>query len=275
MTLPHDQDTHHEILVHGGALPRAPYGLAMIRLICWLSAAVLICCVAACAPGSGSRSAAGDWPGCDSFDTQREAQRYFDRHRPDRAYVNKDGRVCVSLAGGRSKTTQTTSNAPSAGDGCRTQRKPVVVLLSRASYPQTTLHIEHAVAAGQPWVLEIERAGEDAKRDEWERVSGDGWDVDGDGQTDDRDEWPMAMTSRAGGAGRTASVALVAPSDNRGAGATIANRLRAFCDGQRFKVCMHGRRPAQTSIVVIAHDGRGSRQTVTSAPPLRCKGPTL
>jgi hypothetical protein len=43
-------------------------------------------------PGAG----ASTWPGCDSFDTQPEAQAYWESHgRPAEADGDGDGRVCV------------------------------------------------------------------------------------------------------------------------------------------------------------------------------------
>src|SRR6185503_13201904 len=76
-------------------------------------------------------------------------------------------------------------------------------------------HISDAIAAGEPSLLHIDRADEDAHRaaslaDYPPRTGYD------------RDEYAPAM-SREGGAG--ADVRYIDPSDNRGAGATMGNAL--------------------------------------------------
>jgi hypothetical protein len=48
----------------------------------------------------------------------------------------------------------------------------------------------------------------------------------------DRDEWPMAFARR----GWRADVAYVPAAQNRGAGSSIALKLRRYCDGVRFRV---------------------------------------
>ncbi|HGC6391003.1 TPA: NucA/NucB deoxyribonuclease domain-containing protein [Cronobacter dublinensis] len=49
----------------------------------------------------------------------------------------------------------------------------------------------------------------------------------------DRDEFPMAMFKEGG---KGASVRYINPSDNRGAGSSIANALKPFPDGTKVKI---------------------------------------
>jgi hypothetical protein len=113
---------------------------------------------------------------------------------------------------------------------CHTQHNSVHVTLSASRYPQTTDHIADAVAAGQPSLLHIDRADEDAHREaslaEYPPRAGF-----------DRDEYVPAM-SREGGAG--ADVRYIDPSDNRGAGASMGNQLEGWCEGQPFRVDITG-----------------------------------
>ncbi|QHA88934.1 NucA/NucB deoxyribonuclease domain-containing protein [Serratia rhizosphaerae] len=49
----------------------------------------------------------------------------------------------------------------------------------------------------------------------------------------DRDEFPMAMFEEGG---KGASIRYTDPSDNRGAGSSIANALKPFPDGSKVKI---------------------------------------
>jgi Deoxyribonuclease NucA/NucB len=109
---------------------------------------------------------------------------------------------------------------------CQSQHNSVHVALSASRYPETTDHISDAIAAGQPSLLHIDRADEDAHRaaslaDYPPRTGYD------------RDEYAPAM-SREGGSG--ADVRYIDPSDNRGAGATMGNALEGWCEGQPFRI---------------------------------------
>jgi hypothetical protein len=119
-----------------------------------------------------------------------------------------------------------TSHDVASAAACQTQHNSVHVALSASKYPETTDHISDAVAAGQPSLLHIDRADEDAHRAaslaDYPPRSGY-----------DRDEWPMAM-SREGGAG--ADVRYIDPSDNRGAGATVGHALEDWCEDQPFRI---------------------------------------
>jgi hypothetical protein len=113
---------------------------------------------------------------------------------------------------------------------CQTQHNSVHVQLSASRYPQTTDHITDAIAAGQPSLLHIDRADEDAHREaslaDYPARAGF-----------DRDEYVPAM-SREGGAG--ADVRYIDPSDNRGAGASMGNQLERWCEGQPFRIDITG-----------------------------------
>lgn len=106
---------------------------------------------------------------------------------------------------------------------CRRARRAVRVRVSRARWPHIARHIERA-RDRYPRVLHLDRRGADENREESLRgvATRPGF---------DRDEYPPAV-AREGGAG--ADIGLVPSSENRSAGAVLGNRLRPFCDGQRF-----------------------------------------
>jgi hypothetical protein len=108
---------------------------------------------------------------------------------------------------------------------CTRQHSSVYVSLSAAKYPQTTDHIQDAIAAGHAALLHIDRADEDLHRSQslapYPPRSGY-----------DRDEYPPAM-SREGGTG--ADVRYISPSDNRGAGSVMGNALEPYCEDQPFR----------------------------------------
>lgn len=196
---------------------------------------------------------AAAWSGCQGYPTQSQAQQAWEgAGRPPGSDGDGDGRVCESLpartgarrpggsGGGRALTR-----------GCRRQNTPRVVLLSRARYPETSLHIEKAIDMGQPALMHLDRAHTDRNRDAWHRVV-----ARQQGLRErrlDQDEWPMAFTREGG---RNANIALVDASDNRGAGSSIASQLRGWCDGQAFRVKAYGRRQRVVRILIIADRGR-------------------
>ena len=116
-----------------------------------------------------------------------------------------------------------TAHDAAVAAACQSQHNSVHVALSSTKYPETTDHIADAIAAGQPSLLHIDRADEDAASlaDDPPRSGYD------------RDEYSPAM-SREGGAG--ADVRYIDPSDNRGAGATMGNALEGWCEGQPFRI---------------------------------------
>ncbi|WP_332651498.1 NucA/NucB deoxyribonuclease domain-containing protein [Lysinibacillus sp. 54212] len=101
----------------------------------------------------------------------------------------------------------------------------IEVEISRNKYPESTKHIEDAIANGQPEVLTIDRSGSKANR----KASLKGIDkVPGK----DLDEYPPAMF-KEGGDG--ASVRPINPSDNRGSGSTFGHKLRPYPNGTKVK----------------------------------------
>ena len=199
---------------------------------------------------------AADWPGCDSFDSQREAQAYWEAHgRPATADRDGDGKVCESLPAGSG-----------GGAACTKPRGTVTVSLSRARYPEATLHFEVAWSQGTTRRYTIARGRSDRNRDAWEPYVPAGVDADGDGKDDDRDEVPMAFTregSRTAANGRSASnIAYIDAADNRGAGSSIGGRLRRYCNGTHFRIRLTGQRTRTAVIVIALRDGRRVHQVV-------------
>jgi hypothetical protein len=198
---------------------------------------------------------AQDWPGCDSFDTEPEAQAYWASHgRPAVADGDGDGRVCESL--------------PQRHDGtdCTRPRTTVEVRLSRRRYPEATLHFEVAWRQGVPRRYTIARGRADENREAWDTLVPSGVDADRDGKRDDRDEVPMVFTKEGGRTapnGNSAShIAYIDANDNHGAGSSIGGRLGRYCNGTRFRVVPFGRRRRTAVIVVALRNGKQVHQVV-------------
>ena len=122
------------------------------------------------------------------------------------------------LQAGRSRRTRngprpTKSEASvSRGSGAAASAEATVsAKISRTKHPEAAAHVEEAQAAGQPSELTIDRAGAKVRGREALRdyPSKHG---------KDRDEYPPKMFEEGG---KGASVRLISPSDNRGAGASI------------------------------------------------------
>jgi hypothetical protein len=202
-----------------------------------------------------SGAEAQTWPGCDSFDTQPEAQAYWESHgRPGVADGDGDGKVCESLPQGE------------GGDDCAKPRKTVQVRLSRRRYPEATLHFEVAWKQGVVRRYTIARRRADENREAWDPLVPAGVDADGDGKKDDRDEVPMAFTREGGRKapnGNSAShIAYVDSKDNQGAGSSIGGRLRRYCNGTHFRVVPFGERTRRAVIVVALRNGKRVHQVV-------------
>jgi hypothetical protein len=71
--------------------------------------------------------------------------------------------LALSCAGGALLPAAVGHDAAVAAS-CQTQHNSVHVQLSSSRYPETTDHIADAIAAGQPSLLHIDRADEDAHR---------------------------------------------------------------------------------------------------------------
>lgn len=87
---------------------------------------------------SARSGAAATWPGCDSFDTQPEAQKYWESHgRPAEADGDSDGKVCESLPDEKRNK-----------DDCRRPGKPVTVRLSPRTLPGVDAALPGRLEAG-------------------------------------------------------------------------------------------------------------------------------
>ena len=200
------------------------------------------------APSSGS--VASSWKNCSAYDSQPQAQKAWTAAgKPARADRNQDGIVCNSLPGAASSSTN---------KDCLKQPAPRSVLLNRAKYPETSLHIEKSISMGQPAMLTVQRDGTDAKRNEWHQVVAEQNNLRE--RNLDQDEWPMAFSAQAG---RNANIALIDAGDNRGAGSSIASQMSGYCDGQQFKIKMYGARLRPVTIVIIANKGQRTNITAT------------
>lgn len=92
-------------------------------------------------------------------------------------------------------------------------------------YPETAAHIQEAIAHGESDTCTIDRAHiEDHRKESLRGIPTK--------KGKDRDEWPMALCREGG---RGAHVKYVHPSDNRGAGAWIRNKLKKYRDGTRVR----------------------------------------
>jgi hypothetical protein len=218
------------------------------------AALTMAACSAPQAPGPSlappSGSVAASWKNCSAYKSQPQAQEaWLQAGRPKSADRNQDGIVCNSLPGKASS---------SASKSCLKQPAPRSVLLNRAKYPETSLHIEKSISMGQPAMLTVQRDGTDAKRNEWHQVVAEQNNLRE--RNLDQDEWPMAFSAQAG---RNANIALIDAGDNRGAGSSIASQMSGYCDGQQFKIKMYGARLRPVTIIIIANKGRRTSITVT------------
>lgn len=108
--------------------------------------------------------------------------------------------------------------------------KPRDVIIHRSKHPEAAAHIEHAQRHGQPTVLTIDRAGAAERRRE---STGSVSLKNRPGPHYERDEYPPALV-RQGGSG--ASVRLISPHDNRGAGSSMRAQTRDLPDGSKIRV---------------------------------------
>lgn len=108
--------------------------------------------------------------------------------------------------------------------------KPRDVIISRARYPQSAAHIEHAQKNGQPTVLRIDRSRAARQR---AAATGTVNRTRKPGPAHDRDEYPPAFT-REGGS--NANVRWIPTADNRGAGASMGSQIRSLPDGSKIRV---------------------------------------
>jgi hypothetical protein len=157
---------------------------------------------------------------CASYATQAQAQRAANTADPD-----GDGVYCESLPCPCSAVSGRSDRPAATPAECVPSRDVVTVAISKTRYPAVLDHIASAVRAGWPQVLTLHRAGAGGRREK--ALAGIPTKPDLD-----RDEWPMAFARRTW----PADVAYVPAAQNRGAGTSIAVKLRRYCDGVRFRV---------------------------------------
>ena len=102
----------------------------------------------------------------------------------------------------------------------------VEVTISKSNYPETSQHIEDAIASGKPDIVTIAR--DKAKQNRAKSLRG----VKTKPKLD-RDEWPMAMFKEGG---KKADIRHIGASDNRGAGSAIGNALKDYPNGTKVKI---------------------------------------
>jgi hypothetical protein len=112
-----------------------------------------------------------------------------------------------------------------AAAACQRQQSSVYVELSRSRYPESTDHIEDAIAAGHPALLHIDRENADQNREE----ALEGWPPR---PNLDRDEYPPAVSEESSS---DSDIRYIDPSDNRGAGSSMGNQLEPWCEEQPFR----------------------------------------
>jgi hypothetical protein len=164
---------------------------------------------------------------CADFSTQAAAQEVANTRDQD-----GDGVFCETLrcpcAGPATPAPAPAPQQPTpSAESCTTTKQVVKVGISQTKYPALLRHIRTATRAGWPALLTINRDGADERRDQ---LLDDGHYPTRPGM--DRDEWPMAFAR----ADWRAHVAYVPSRQNRGAGASIGQKLRRYCDGTRFRV---------------------------------------
>lgn len=103
-----------------------------------------------------------------------------------------------------------------------------VLHLPSDRFPETAAHIKGAIASGKPDICTIDRNGASERRKESlaNIPTKKGY---------DRDEYPMAMCKEGG---KGASVKYISPSDNRGAGSYVGNKVGDLPDGAKFKIAI-------------------------------------
>ncbi|WP_435368193.1 NucA/NucB deoxyribonuclease domain-containing protein [Paenibacillus polysaccharolyticus] len=101
------------------------------------------------------------------------------------------------------------------------QSSTVQILFPSDRYPETAKHIQDAIQSGHPNTCTIDRDGAENNR----KLSLRGVETK---KGYDRDEWPMAMCAEGG---EGADIEYISPSDNRGAGSWVGNKLDEYPDG--------------------------------------------
>ncbi len=185
-----------------------------------LSAVVLVVALSVALAACGSTRPAPVAATCASYADQAQAQR-----AADTADADGDGVFCESLPCPCSAASGRSDRPVAPAAQCVSAPDVVTVAISSTRYPAVLDHIADAVRAGWPQVLRLHRTGAEARRTK--ALAGIPTKPDMD-----RDEWPMAFARRTW----PADVAYVPATQNRGAGTSIAVKLRRYCDGVRFRV---------------------------------------
>ncbi|MGE6619298.1 NucA/NucB deoxyribonuclease domain-containing protein [Bacillus thuringiensis] len=93
-------------------------------------------------------------------------------------------------------------------------------------YPQTGAHIKEAIEQGKTDICTIDRKGvADRRKQSLANVPTK--------KGLDRDEFPMAICLEGG---KGAHIKYINPSDNRGAGSFVGNKLEKFKDGTKVRI---------------------------------------
>jgi hypothetical protein len=153
-----------------------------------------------------------------------------------------------------------------AGRGCTRPRETIAVELSRARYPEASLHFEIAWKQHVPKRYTIARSRAGRNRAAWDPYVPVGVDADKDGKTDDRDEIPMAFTregSRKAANGRSASHIAYSRCVRQPRRGQLHRREAApLLQRHPFKIRLTGRRTRRTVIVIALRNGKKAHQVV-------------
>jgi hypothetical protein len=194
----------------------------------------LVVALAVGAPGSADAAT------CSGYGSQAEAQRAADTRDADGDGVYCESLPCPCSTGGGSGGSAPAPSAPSLKATCTRPRGVQRIVFGRAKYPNIRRHYVAAVRKGWPRVMVLNRKGTDARRDRLLQgvPTKPGF---------DRDEYPAAVgRGRPNGDRRSlvrgvdprgwmADVMYVPSAENRSHGSSLGSKLRAFCDGTRFR----------------------------------------
>jgi hypothetical protein len=118
------------------------------------------------------------------------------------------------------------TSSPKVKEANGSERVEQVLEFPSSKYPETGAHIKEAIEKGKTDICTIDRKGAaDRRKQSLANVpTKKGY---------DRDEYPLAMCKEGGGG---ADIKYIKPSDNRGAGSYIGNKVEKLPDGAKFKI---------------------------------------
>jgi hypothetical protein len=131
----------------------------------------------------------------------------------------------VLLTGCSKSTFQ--ASASNGNEASGLERIEQVLEFPSSKYPETGAHIKEAIEKGKTNICTIDRKGA-AERRKQSLAN-----VPTKKKGFDRDEFPMAVCAE-GGTG--ADIKYITPSDNRGAGSFVGNKLDKLSDGTKVKI---------------------------------------